>query len=121
MQRVDLGLQQFAVEGADLRNELTAWRPALRQSGAYVAPRFYNVGRIGQRRERRVVAHNFILTLPSQNADNIKDADKLTICQSNGEVFKNDEGQDEVRACEPGNFTARAMVARPLTHLTIRM
>ena len=121
MQRVDLGLQQIAVEGADLLNELTAWRPALRQSGAYVAPRFYNVKRIGHRRERRIVAHNFILALPSQNADDIKDADELTVCQSNGEIFKNDEGQDEVQAWEPGKFTARAMVARPLTHLTIRM
>ena len=112
------------MEGRDLQRELAWW--TLRQPGAYVAPRFYHISR-PHRPEGQVRAHNFALTLPPPNiASDIKDGDKVTLRRYDIDIFTSDKKNsnglyDEVLLRVPGEFTARAMVARPLTHLTIRM
>ena len=124
MQRADISLGQFSLEGGSLQDELAWW--ALRQPGAYVAPRFYNTAR-PRRPEGQVRAHNFALTLPPPDiASDIKDGDKVTLRRYDIKIFKSDKRNfyglyNEVLQRVPGEFTARAMVARPLTHLTIRM
>lgn len=116
---MDLSLQQVSVEGEDLERELAGWNPTLRHSGAYVAPRFYSITRPDHRSEGVVHAHNFGLTVPFEDAAHfLKDGDKVTLPQKYYKPYSYD---DDYRVRIPSSFTARAMVARPLTHLTLRM
>ncbi|KAJ4292799.1 hypothetical protein N0V90_009462 [Kalmusia sp. IMI 367209] len=121
--RVDLSLQQVSVEDDDLRRELENWKPALRHSGSYVAPRFYSISRPKHRAEGEVAAHNFALTTPPKNATGgLKDGDKVTLRRYEYQIIdSNDAELDGGRVQITGSFTARAMVARPLTHLTLRI
>jgi hypothetical protein len=114
---------QTSLEGGDLEKELDTWGPTLRHSGAYVAPRFYSVTRPEHRPEGQIGAHNFALTLPSEKAaDVIKDGDKVTLGRYEFQTVETDDPEHPTgRIMVTGRYTARAMVARPLTHLTLRM
>jgi hypothetical protein len=114
---------QTSIEGEDLENELKNWGPVLRHLGAYVAPRFYSVTRPEHRPEGQVGAHNFALTSPSEkSADVIKDGDKVTLRRYEYETMETEDPEYPTgQILVTGKYTARAMVARPLTHLTLRM
>ena len=116
IQRLDLSLQQVSVEGPDLENALADWKSTLRHSGAYVAPRFYNIRRPEHRPEMVAQAHNFGLIVPSDGVKRqLKDGVKVTLSQG----WNDTNGRYPEQY--PSKFTARAMVARSITHLTLRM
>ncbi|KAJ4360714.1 uncharacterized protein N0V89_001281 [Didymosphaeria variabile] len=127
IQRIDLSLQQTSIEGkGGLQNELQYWGPALRHSGAYVSPRYYSTTRsLSSRPKPEVSAHNFALVPASdRNCEKgIKDGDKVTLERYDVETYYDPE--DEIgygQLCYvKGKFIARSMVARRLTHLTLRM
>jgi hypothetical protein len=116
-------LQQVSVEGGDLDSELTAWRPGLRHSGAYVAPRFYNVTHHQRRPEGQISAHSYaLISAAEKGANEIEDGDKVNLLRYEWEKVRSDNPRYPVdQAKVTGNCIARAMVARPLTHLTLRM
>jgi hypothetical protein len=117
IRRLDLSLQQTSVEGEDLEHALADWKPTLRHSGVYVAPRFYNMHRPGDRPEMVIQAHNFGLVLPfDKGTRQLKDGDKVTLPQGHPTYTNNNDPRPI-----PSSFIARAMIARSITHLTLRM
>lgn len=115
-------MQQVTLEAGGLQSELEKWHAALRHSGAYVAPHFYSVSRPTYRTDGVIPAHNFGLTTFGEevNGWHPEDGDKVTLlnaCASRD--YDHDIGHYYLQTQD--NFIARAMVARPLTHLTIRM
>lgn len=116
IQCLDQSLQQVSVEGEDLEHALADWKPTLRHSGAYVAPRFFNIRRPEHRPDSIVQAHNFGLVVPSDDTPHhLKDGDKVTLPQG----YYTTDSRNPVQY--PSTFTARAMVARSITHLTLRL
>ena len=114
IQRLDLSLQQLSIEGEDLEYALAAWKPTTRHSGAYVVPRFYNPREPECRPVGVVQAHGFGLMEQSEDArSSMNDGDEVTLPQGD-KVWQ--YSQDY-----PRSFTARATVARTITHLTLRM
>jgi hypothetical protein len=66
-----------------------------------------------------IQAHNFGLVVPfDDKTHHLKDGDKVTLPQGYYPTYPYDN--DFPRPL-PGSLTARAMVARSLTHLTLRM
>jgi hypothetical protein len=114
-------VQQVELETGGLQLKLNGWHAKLRHSGAYVAPHFYSVSNRTYRTDGVIPSHNFGLTTFGEDVENWhpEDGDKVTLpnaCRS--------RGYDHKGLCyldTQDNFIARAMVARPLTHLTIRM
>ena len=122
IQRLDLSAQQVAVETGLLQDELAGWHPTLRHSGAYVAPRFYCPYLYHRRTEGVIPSHDFGLTTFGEDVEgwHPEDGDKVILpnaCHSRG--YEDSIGHHYLQSQD--NFIARAMVARPLTHLTIRM
>ncbi|KAH6638798.1 hypothetical protein C7974DRAFT_387320 [Boeremia exigua] len=116
IQRLDSSLQQVSLEGVDLEYALADWKPAIRHAGAYVAPRFYNDRRRDYRPENVTQAHVFGLVECSKDTNPcMQDGDRVTLSQGWNEpsgTYPDDY---------PRTFTARAMIARSITHLTIRL
>ncbi|KAF1971619.1 hypothetical protein BU23DRAFT_600169 [Bimuria novae-zelandiae CBS 107.79] len=114
IQRLDFSVQQVTIEGGDLEKQLTEWRSIPRHSGAYVAPLFYHLH--SPRTDGVIPSHNFGLTTFGEDTPgwHREDGDKVTLYRA----FVKNHDPFISPYC---NFTARAMVARPLTHLTIRM
>ncbi|KAF2450674.1 hypothetical protein P171DRAFT_468924 [Karstenula rhodostoma CBS 690.94] len=122
IQRVDCSLQQVGLESGGFQAELDKWYPALRHSGAYVAPHFYSYNRRWKRTEGVLPSHCFGLTTFGEDVDGWcpEDGDKVTLpnaCQSRD--YDPEIGHYYLQTQD--NFIARAMVARPLIHLTIRL
>lgn len=115
-------MQQTALETRPLQDRLAKWHPALRHSGAYVAPRFYCPSRESQRTEGVIPSHNFGLTTFGEDIEDWypEDGDKV-ILPNASQSRDYDEAIGHYYLQTHDNFVARAMVARPLTHLTIRM
>lgn len=66
-----------------------------------------------------IQAHNFGLVEPDDETIlDLRDGDKLTLPQQH---FTQDRNEDEYPIYYASTFTARAMVARSITHLTLRM
>lgn len=96
----------------------------LRHSGVYVAPRFYNTRRPTDRPEKVIQAHNFGLVVPfDDSTHHLKDGDKVTLPQGyyNKYPEEHEISTPDYPVQYPSTFTARAMVARSITHLTLRM
>ena len=121
---MDLSFSQAALQRGDFQREISEWNPGLRHAGAYVAPRFYDSG-TGYRPEGQIKAHNFAITLPVEKTplNAIKDGDKVALRRYERVVRKSEDpcSPSPVREWALGKYTTRAMVARPLTHLTLRM
>jgi hypothetical protein len=102
------------IEAEVLEDELTDWESTTRHSGAYVVPRFYNPRLPDLSPVGVVRAHGFDLLKQSEVARScINDGDELTLPEGReGWIYPQEY---------PRYFTARAMVARKITHLTLRM
>ncbi|OAG00828.1 uncharacterized protein CC84DRAFT_1262918 [Paraphaeosphaeria sporulosa] len=122
IQRVDCSVQQCELEYSGLQPELDKWHATLRHSGAYVAPRLYSYNNRWKRTEGVIPSHCFGLTTFGDDSDDWRpeDGDKVTLpnaCPSRD--YDPEIGHYYLQTKD--NFIARAMVARPLTHLVIRM
>jgi hypothetical protein len=114
-------VQQVGLEKGGIQIELNGWHAKLRHSGAYVAPHFYNISNRTDRTDGVIPSHSFGLTTFGEDVEDWRpeDGDKVTLpsaCRSRGYDYEGAYYLDT-----QDNFIARAMVARPLTHLTIRM
>jgi hypothetical protein len=127
IQRIDLSFQQFAIESR-LETEIKLWKPALRHSGAYVSPRYYSsLHSWAAGKEPEVASHNFAL-VPATIENSVKgleDGDKVTLERWDVEAVDESHCDPEYSPIDTcmimGNFTAAAMVARRLTHFTLRI
>ena len=100
--------------------QIADWKPTVRRSSAYVAPRHFNPKRISSRDHSQgvLLAHHFGLVIPPSNSSHhLKD----------GEELNTQRGQCLSNACHNctshghPKFTTRASIARPITHPTLRM
>lgn len=116
---LEFSMKQYQMQDA-FKWQIADWKPTVRRSDAYVAPRHFNPKRIssGDLVEGVLLAHHFGLVIPpSNNLHHLKDREDLNTQQ----------GQCLSNACHNftsdghPTFTARAMLARPITHLTLRM
>ena len=122
-------MQQVGLEGGDIAREVTKWSPAIRHSGAYVTPQFYG-WHFTARTPGVLPSHDFGLRTFGEDTPDWRpeDGDEVTLHQAHHQPdlelpHESDELDDEMNL-DPAttvNYIARAMVARPLTHLTIRM
>ncbi|KAK7192218.1 hypothetical protein PSPO01_01790 [Paraphaeosphaeria sporulosa] len=121
IQRLDISLQQIALERGELRNWLKEWAPEERHQGAYIEPRFLHTRdrRLGRVHHREPFPFN-ILSAAKIGKKDPRDGDELTL----GIAMDIPDTEHNI-FYELGTFAthfkARAMVARPLTHLTIRL
>ena len=104
---------------------VASWKPTVRHLGAYVAPRHYNPVRIRHHQRKSeglpqgvLMAHQFGLVVPPINNSHLS---------KNGEVLNVQQGaslNNALSDCtlqDGPTVTARAMLACPITHLTLRM
>lgn len=115
-------MQQCELEGNGLQSELNKWHAALRHSCVYVAPQLYGYNRPWKRPEGVIPSHYFGLTTFGEDIDGWcpEDGDKVTITNA-FQLRDYDPENGYFYLPSKDNFIARAMVARPLTHLTIRL
>ncbi|KAF2268275.1 hypothetical protein CC78DRAFT_589291 [Lojkania enalia] len=110
IQRLDISLQQIALEGDQLAKYLKIWKAKERHEGALVAPRFYQESR---NTYPGVIIQSFNFgIIPYHNPLE----DSVAISLKNKRTF-----YSRNRSSYPVVSTARAMIARPLTHLTLRL
>ncbi|KAF2115097.1 hypothetical protein BDV96DRAFT_600230 [Lophiotrema nucula] len=108
IQGLDISLQQIALEGDKLSKYLKIWRAKERHKGAVIAPRFYQESR-STYRNQMTQSFNFGI-LPRSGP--LEDGMKMHLSYKSSLYPHN---------IYPGLSTARVMVARPLTHLTLRL
>lgn len=112
--RLDISLQQIALERGELRNYLLRWRAGERHAGQYVVPRCYSAHIPLRRYPAQAESFNFGLIERSRMTHEVLE-DGTEIDLDIGTGFY------EKHRLWPTNMPARAMVARPLTHLTLRL
>ncbi|KAF2864877.1 hypothetical protein BDV95DRAFT_600257 [Massariosphaeria phaeospora] len=112
IQRLDISLRQIRLETGELARYLEAWggTGGLRHQGAYVAPRYYHHAH--RRGPGRLLGMFDFRPMPVETTEDIGDGAEVTLDNApfddkNGFVSK--------------TTIVRAMVARPLTHLTVRL
>ncbi|KAF1964099.1 hypothetical protein BU23DRAFT_77350 [Bimuria novae-zelandiae CBS 107.79] len=110
IQRLDISLRQTAIEGGELRNWLTHWYAKRRHEGAWIAPLYRGV--INPATGHHMQPFPFD-TLSTDGKDDAQDGDEVTLPVADALFYGKKDG--------PTRFSARAMRARPLTHLTLRM
>ncbi|ORY15681.1 hypothetical protein BCR34DRAFT_558319 [Clohesyomyces aquaticus] len=109
VQHLDISLQQFTLETDELGAYLDFWRLKERHRGAVVAPRFYKSAKSVT--EHALASFNFGIL---QHRLPYDDGVKVTLpCK--GYRFP------EIKPVKPRATTARAMRARPITGLTLRL
>jgi hypothetical protein len=114
IQRLDVSLQQISLEGDDILNFLKSWKPRERHAGVYVAPRFYQ-REIHHRHINQ--SHNFGLVAASPpKGQKPQDGDEIKVNKSPFSGF-----YDRSKQTDSDLPLGRAMVARPLQQLTIRL
>lgn len=104
-------MEQVSIERGDLKEALAKWKPGTRHSGAYVVPKFSN-----SLQRERLQAHNFTLVpRVDDTRPRMEDGGTVTLPHDYDDLY--------CRYPEnyPGTFTTRAMIARSITHLTLRM
>jgi hypothetical protein len=115
IQSLDISLQQAALEGSplsDFARYLKAWRTETRHEGAVMVPRFYKRAR--SRYPGAVIQSLNFGLLP--NTSSLPDGDKLSLEHKN--TFYSETMN---RTSSKKKASARIIVARPLTHLTLRL
>ncbi|KAL5430561.1 hypothetical protein PMIN06_012503, partial [Paraphaeosphaeria minitans] len=121
IQRLDISLQQIALERGELRNWLKEWAPEERHQGAYIEPRFLRTrDRISGRIRHREPFPFGILSAAKIGKKNLRDGDELTLDIAT-DLPDTEHSIFYERGTFATKFKARAMVARPLTHLTLRL
>lgn len=107
---LDISLQQIALEGETLKKYLHVWRAKERSAGCVVAPRFYQETR-NSYPGPIVQSFNFGLlsVLPCE------DGVPVALQTKSSHFSQHQKRPNSVTS------TARAMVARPLTRLTLRL
>ncbi|KAL1604865.1 hypothetical protein SLS60_004405 [Paraconiothyrium brasiliense] len=119
IQRVDISLQQMALEQGELRNWLKEWYAKERHAGAYIAPRFLHAW--DERFARKVESFPFdTLSTSISGRTKPQDGDELTLPITT-EVPDDYDDVFYEKGTFATHFKARAMIARPLTHLTLRL
>ncbi|KAK3213714.1 hypothetical protein GRF29_28g770579 [Pseudopithomyces chartarum] len=113
IQRLDISLQQIALERGELRNWLTHWDAKKRHDGAYVAPLFKCVLNKTTGYHLQPFPFDTLSTTINVNPTD-GDAITLPIPRGTSDIFYD-------RAVNATNFSARAMLACRLTHLTLRL
>ncbi|KAF2476011.1 uncharacterized protein BDR25DRAFT_339902 [Lindgomyces ingoldianus] len=108
--RLDISLQQIALEGDQLGKYLMAWKPNDRHEGAVVAPRFYQETRS---MHTGVVTHSFNFGILKHYGP---PEDGVEVTLPNKNYF-----YPNIHPEQPTCSTARSMLARPITHLTLRL
>ncbi|KAF2681159.1 hypothetical protein K458DRAFT_372674 [Lentithecium fluviatile CBS 122367] len=114
IQSVDISLQQISLESDGLGGYLANWRAKQRNVGAYVAPRFF---RQGSQPDPDCLVQSFhfgLLGADKAGTAKLQDGDEVTL--ANKLNF-----YDRTRSPLLNTSTAHAMVARPLTRLTLRL
>ena len=113
IQHLDISLTQMALERGEFRNWLTHWHADRRHDGAYIAP--LHRGTLNKMTGYHLQPFPFDVTSIPEGQDR-KDGMQVTLPIPPGtpRTFY-DKSTDATR------FSARAMVARPLTHLTLRL
>lgn len=113
IQRLDISLAQMALERGELRNWLTHWHAKKRHNGAYIAPLFKEV--YNKMTGFHLQPFPFDITSLAAEHDG-KDGMEVTlpIPPSAPRTFYD-------KTTNATHFSARVMVARPLTHLTLRL
>lgn len=110
IQSLEVELQQAGLERGALREILEEWQANERHAGAYVAPRFYQ-----QYKGTLCPTKYFEIVKASELVDGkCRDGDQVTLPDKSSLCFYD---QSFLRVGLP----ARAMVARPLTRLTLRL
>ncbi|KAJ4355428.1 uncharacterized protein N0V89_003444 [Didymosphaeria variabile] len=118
IQRVDISLQQIALEQGELRNWLKEWYAKERHAGAYIAPRFLRAW--DKKPSHKVQPFPFdTLSTSISGRKEPQDGDELTLpITTEPDCYDNIFYESGTFAT---HFKARAMIARPLTHLTLRL
>ncbi|CAI6334221.1 unnamed protein product [Periconia digitata] len=128
IQRIDMSLQQVSLESR-LVTEIELWQPALRYEGAYCSPRYYNsLHSWNSSDPPEVSSHNFKLVPATiENSPyGPEDGNKVQLPRWDMVEFEGPDydeyNETYTQVCKVmGKFTAAAMVARRLTHLTLRL
>ena len=116
IQRLDVRLTQMAVERGELRNWLTHWWAKKRHDGALIKPYFKCVMDKSTGYHLRPFPFELLGTPPGEKQPGDEEYVTLPVPPGASEMLYNKaEGLDRT------HFSARAMVARPLTHLTLRL
>lgn len=114
IQGLDISLHQASLEGLKLGNYLQTWRAQDRSEGAIVAPRFYQESR---NLYAGAVIQSFNFGLLSNTVGRVLvDGDKVGL-EHKGSFYSSKFNRT---SSQPWS-TARVMIARPLTHLTLRL
>ncbi|KAF2662643.1 hypothetical protein K491DRAFT_709987 [Lophiostoma macrostomum CBS 122681] len=113
--RLDISVQQTNLEGGYLATYLDTWRAAERHSRYVVAPRFYQETR---KTYPGPVMQSFCFGLLSVTPN--EDAIPVTL-PTKSSNYPTTAIRGENRSPFSVTQTARAMVARPMTHLTLRL
>ena len=113
IQRLDISLQQVALERGELRNWLTHWHAKKRQDGAYIAPFFKGI--LNKTTGYHLQPFPFD-TLSATAEVDPADGDEVTLPIPRGtrNIFYD-------KTMDATSFSARAMLACRLTHLTLRL
>ncbi|KAF2735753.1 hypothetical protein EJ04DRAFT_183978 [Polyplosphaeria fusca] len=114
IQGLDISLQQVALEGDKLGKYLTIWRAKERHDGAIIAPRFYQESR--SLRPGKVIPSFNFRVLPYLRSRSSTSLHGLGVQLGVKSTFYS-RNQNESPLMQQG----RAMIARPLTHLTLRL
>lgn len=96
----------------------------MRHSGAYVSPRYYTtLDPWTPHKDSEIFAHNFTLVpaTTEQSTKGIEDGDKVTLQRWDVKKPCHSEDLPFEDSLIYGKFIAAAMVARMITHLTLRM
>lgn len=121
IQRVDISLQQIALERSEFRDWLKEWYPKERHAGAYIEPRFLCTRDMSKGRGHKRVPFPFnTLGAATIGKKEPRDGDELTLSIAT-DLFDTEYNIFYERGMFATHFKARAMVARPLTHLTLRL
>lgn len=118
IQRLDISLQQTALEGNRLLEYLETWKAPDRHAGCYIAPRFYQESRRTYP-GHLVQSFNFGLKRTSEvehasSEKSSRDGRYITLHNKSSFYSRN-------RSTFPIQTSAPAMLARPITHLTLRL
>ncbi len=119
IQRLRLTLQQTALEDFRLTNYLETWCAIPRQKGTYIVPFkqpvHYQNHRGGRTVPNCIESFNYTLVTGPTTTDNETDASQLPT------VLEMNQIPTAGYCCVPPPSKMRVMLARPLTHLTIRL
>lgn len=114
IQSIDISLQQVGLEQGELRNWLSTWMVEEKHGGAYIIPRYFQRTGYGHWGLAPGCTMFGLKEAMYLHRDKPQDGDEIPVIYKS--VF-----YDKDHPSRGAGSVARAMVARPLTRLTIRL